>query len=654
MKFDSLFERVKLKIGGKNSKIYNFDHKLVQTAVGKKVPSLKQILHVKKVLTEKEKIIFFFLLLIFVVGLVWTAKVFFNRHIVQVPDIGGSYLEGEVGVPQLVNPIFSSSNDVDADISALVFSGLMRYDEKQKLATDLAANYEISSDKKIYTFKLKQDVLWHDGEKFTAKDVLFTIETIQNLAVNSPLNVSFQGVKVEAIDDYTVRFILPQAFNSFLSILTVGIIPEHLWFDIQPNQMRLAALNLKPVGTGSFMFKKLIKDESGRIYRYELVRFNKHYRQTAYLQDFIFQFYEDYAGEAGAVQAFREQKIDGINFVPYDLKDKVDRKHVGLHIMQLPQYTALFFNENNSAILTDKSIRQALFYAVDKDKIVREVLKDDAKVIVGPILFGFPGYDSEANKATYSPLEANKLLDQKWPRITLDEYKEMRKKEITGEYGAQMKVLTTSTSTTSTVELEKINLEIENRLKQEFAGGQTFYRKNKEGKILQIIITTSDNEQYRKVAELIASFWQDVGVKTNIVQVGAHDMIRDVLKERNYSVLLYGEIVGSDPDPYPFWHSSQVNYPGLNLARFSNRNVDSLIEKARGVTDTAQLASIYKSFQTALLAEYPAIFLYSPTYTYVTSDRIKSVDVTSISKPADRFADVATWYLNTKGEWKWK
>ena len=181
---------------------------------------------------------------------------------------------------------------------------------------------------------------------------------------------------------------------------------------------------------------------------------------------------------------------------------------------------------------------------------------------------------------------------------------------------------------------------------------QLFYRQNKEGKIFTIRLVTADTAEYKQAARLVAGFWQELGVKTEIKFINAKDISREALKNRDYDVLLYGVIIGGDPDQYPFWHSSQINYPGLNLARYANKKVDELLVKIRQTDAAGETVKLYVELQKLILDDAPAFFLYTPTYTYAQSDNIKGFDVKSISHPSDRFANVTDWYIKTKGEWK--
>lgn len=567
-----------------------------------------------------------------------------------VPDIGGRYVEAVIGSPERVNPLFASINEVDQDIARLVYSGLLRHDEQQRLVPDLAVSYQVSDDKKVYTFPLRTDVVWHDGEPFTAKDVVFTFEKIQDPTVNSPLRLAFDGVKVNALDEHTVQFTLTEPFNPFLSTLTVGIVPEHVWYDITGDRLALAKQNLQPIGTGPFMFKKFAKDDTGFIYSYELKRFDRYYRQPPYLTEFVFRFFSEYDGATGAIGALREQKVDGLSFVPYALRDKVTRKHTSLHTLRLPQYTALFFNQERKPELKDLQVRTALSLAVDKERIIDQGLKGEAEAIESPVLSGFPGYNADITRTTYSVEQANELLDKTWSRISADEYRGIRRDEL-------LKLSSLATSTipdmqeVSTTQ-EQVEREVEQQLNKEFTDTQAFYRKNKQGQYLVLTLVTADTPEYHQIAETVSGLWQQIGIKTTISYVSPRDISREVLKSRAYDVLLYGLIVGNNHDQYPFWHSSQIAYPGLNISGYSSKTADDVLKKTREEADETKLAELYKQFQDQIIKDKPAIFLYTPTYTYATTDRIKGIEVDSIFTSSDRFAGVTKWYEKTKGQWK--
>ena len=586
--------------------------------------------------------------------------VYATNSLEEIPAVGGQYTEAVVGSPEFINPIFAPLNDVDQDIARLVYSGLLAYDEHQNLVSDLAERYEESEDKKVYTFFLRQGVVWHDGEPFTAHDVAFTFETIQNPAINSPLRVAFEGVGVEALDDDTVRFTLSETFSPFLASLTVGILPEHIWFGISEDRIRLAQQNLRPVGTGPFAFKDYFKDDIGQIHSFTLKRFDRFYREPAFIEEVVFRFFADYDGPDGAIAAIREQKVDGLSFVPYDLRERVERKHVILHTLRLPQYTALFFNQERQPILQDADVRFALAAGLDKERIVRESLKGEGQTIDGPILPGSIGFHAEIPRVEYSLDRANEALDKTWKRMTVEEYRAKRKAALAEQIQSESENAPLSAPTTtdggsvstSTPAVEENDAEIEALLDAEINQAQTFYRQNDAGAILHLTVVTADRPEYRQAAGLIVGFWQDMGIETSVRYVSPKDISRDVLKTREYDVLLYGIILGSDPDQFAFWHSSQVNFPGLNVSGYVNRAVDAILEEIRATTDQAKVTELYVKFQEAILSDRPAIFLYTPIYTYVTSDDIQGIQVEEIFMPSDRFAGMTHWYMKTKKTWK--
>ncbi len=666
------------------------DVQLMKRVKKRRIPTFRQFLSMGQVLQKKEKLIFFVAVVVFVISFFWSGNVISNNYRVEVPKVAGSYVEGVIGGVQLINPIYASLNDVDQDISRLVYSGLMRYDEQRELVADIAARYDVSEDNKTYTFELKQHVLFHDGEKLTADDIVYTFDMIQDDDVGSPLSVAFQDVVVSRVDDYTVRFELAEPFPSFLSTMTIGVLPEHIWSLIPRDQMRLANRNLQPIGAGPFMFDNLVKDASGFIHRVELKRFEDFYRNAPYIKNFAFEFFSDYEGPSGMITALREQKIDGINFVPFELREKVRRKNITLHTLQLPQYTSLFFNLSSDE-LEESDVRIALTQALDKQRIVSDVLENEARVIDGPILEGFPGYNNDIIKREFLSDTANTALDEYWARVGAQEYRDLLVEErletaieaaapavepapaeetdegVDDEAGDQQNDEASAEEISEesqpveevpAVNTDEIRQSVEQEVDLELDEAQLFYR-YPDGtedmlNILELDLVTVSTPEYVKVAELIAGYWQDVGIKVNVRLVDAKDLAKEVLKDRDYDVLLYGVIIGNDPDQYPFWHSSQIGYPGLNLSQYNNEDVDTLLEDIRETTDDEELKNSYVELQNTILEDVPAAFLYTPTYTYALTNKVKGFTLERISHPSDRFSTVTDWYLSTRRVWKLK
>lgn len=582
---------------GKEEKILKkqngFDKKLVFSLTKSRVPTFEQFKYFKKFLSPKERLVIIILTFILLVSAGFGVTRFILAKTETAPDFGGEYVEGLIGSPQYVNPLLAQTNDVDMDLSKLIFSGLFKYNEKRELVPDLALKFEVSEDKKIYTVYLKDNLVWHDGEPLTAADVVFTISLIQDSLFKSPLYSSFRGVEMEKVDDKTIRFKLTEAYVAFPGMLTFGLLPEHLWYDIPAQSANLAEYNIKPVGSGPFEFKSFTKDKNGGIKIYTLVRNEKFYGQKPYLGKLIFKFYSDFPS---AFDALQNKNIEGISFVPEEYKDSLQSKKIKQYLLSLPQYAAIFFNQKSNEFLKDDSVRKALTLAIDKTKLVEDVLGQDGEVISGPILPGYIGYSDQI------------------------------KNEFNQTAAAEM--------------LEKAGYKLDNGMRK------------KGDKVLKISLTTVERSEYVKTIEMVKSAWEAIGVQVDLQVIPGMRLQREIIRPRAYEAIFIGTVIGFDPDPFPFWHSSQVEDPGLNLSLYANRKVDKLLEEARQEGNMEERAKKYIEFQNILAEDTPAIFLYSPRYTYVVHEEVRGIGASRINVPSDRFAGIENWYKKTRRQWK--
>ncbi|MBI5071807.1 hypothetical protein HZB93_02870 [Candidatus Falkowbacteria bacterium] len=572
------------------------DKKLVLSLSKSRVPTFGQLKYLPKYLCRSEKCVLAGLFFVLIASTVFFAARFFLTRMEQVPASGGEYVEGLVGAPQYVNPILAQTNDVDMDLSHLIFSGLFKYNEKLELVPDLAEKFEVSEDKKVYTIFLRENLSWHDDEKLTASDVTFTASLIKDPLFKSPLYSGFRGVAVEKIDDKTIKFTLNEAYAPFLGMLTFGILPEHLWYNIPAQSANLAEYNIKPVGSGPFEFKSLTKDKSGSIKIYTLVRNENFYGQKPHLEKLIFKFYPDYES---ALAALQNKNIEGVSFLPEEMESTLQSKKLTKYFLSLPQYTAIFFDQKNNEFLKDDAVRKALAISIPKNKIIEEALGGKGEAIDGPIFPGYVGYSSEIKK---------NVFDQALAAETL----------------------------------EKAGFKL--------AEGETVRKKG--DKVLKIVLTTVDRPEYARAGEIVKTSWEVIGVQVELQMIPATRIQREIIRSRTYEALMLGTIVGFDSDPFPFWHSSQVEDPGLNLSLYANRNADKLLEEARQTDNAEERAKKYLEFQNILADNLPAIFLYSPRYIYVVSTDVRGVDVLRINVPSDRFAGISDWYKKTKRQWK--
>jgi len=626
----------------------NFDRQLVRNLRRKLFPSRAQIMYLGHFLSRPEKIIIkSALALAGIAALSWLGWFTYVHHQL-LPKSGGEYSEAMVGQPKLVNPIFASANDIDADLAPLLYSGLFQRGKNQKLIPDLAAGYTVGDDQRTYDIKLREDAVWTDGEKIDADDVVFTFRTIQNPEVNSPLFPAFQGVTVEKIGDLSVRFSLKEPFVSFLNSLTTGIIPEHVFGEIQSTNLRLAKENIQPkVTSGPWLFVKLIKENTD-VAAYVLERNEKYHGNEPWIKTLSFHFYRD---QNEAAEAVRAKETTAASFLPDSLVKKIAGRNLDVYRMRLPQYTALFFNQTQQPFLKEIDLRKALALAIEKKSLLDESARNSAETIDSPILPGTLGFYPDIKKIVFNPDEANKLLDAKWPRVTPEEYFKTRQ-DTTYKIRAEELKNAPEYETNSSTLLEDLKKQIAEEVRGEMSEGQTFYRQDKNKNPLFLIIATADTAEYRRAAEILARLWRTIGIPTAVQTYSSRQINNDVLRERNYEILLYGEILGDDPDPYPFWHSSQIAYPGLNLAMFADRNVDKMLEEARTISNETRREKLYRDFQDVLVKEMPAIFLYAPTYLFVADKQLKGVELDRIFSPSERYNNLSDWYLKTKWAWK--
>lgn len=553
---------------------------------------------VGRFLSPKERLAVSIFSLIILVSASYLLGSYYVKHRVYNPAYGGTYTEGLVGVPRFINPLYGSTSDVDMDISRLLFSGLVKNDPEKGFVNDLAYTYDVSDDQKTYTFKLKENLKWSDGEDLNADDVIFTVKAIQNADYASPLARGFSNASVEKIDNLTIKFVLKEPFAAFLNVLTAGIIPEHIWMDVSPFAAQLSEYNLRPIGSGPYKFKSFIREKGGTIRSYSLETNENYFDKKPFITNVTFRFYPNLEEGVGALN---RNEVDGLSFFSKSYEEQGGRKKdIKYYSLNLPQYTAIFFNLQRNEILKDKSLRQALAYAIDKEKILTEILGNEGFVASGPIPRGFTGYNAEIKKYNFIPQTAGENLDK-----------------------LGWKVDATSTMRTK--------------------GEAT----------LEITLAAPDIKEYINVAERVKESWEAVGVKTNLQIEPASQIVQTIIKPRAYDILIYGEIISAGMDMYPFWHSSQADDPGLNLSGFKNREADTYLEKARASKNKEDKEKNLISFQNILAEEMPAIFLYHPIYTYPVAEKVRGINIQRINTPSDRFYDISNWYIKEKLGWKW-
>lgn len=563
-------------------------------------PSFYQWSQFFKVIGKKERNLIFALLFLFFIALGFAGYQFYLRNTEFAPALSGSYNEGIIGNLRYLNPLLSpASGDADRDLTRIIFSSLFKYDGQGNLIPDLATRYEIGEQGKIYDVFLKENAYWHDGQQVTADDILFTMQIIQNRDYDSPLRLNWLGIETEKINQFTIRFKIKNIYATFPLNLTFGILPKHIWQNVSPAEFALNERNLKPIGSGPYVFEELEKNKDGQITSISLQASGRYYLPGPFIKNLIFKFYSD---EDKALAALRKSEIQGLSYLaPKNHAGLLSDFKNGIKIVEIkmPRYFSLFLNQTTSKALSDKNIRLALAYAIDKNKLIAEIFYGFGQKIDSPILPSMLGYSDQITRYEFDIEKAKNILQSAgWIDANGDGIRE------------------------------------------------------KSGENLELTLLTIPWPELSETANLISNFWKEIGVKTNIETKETISLIQENIRPRQYQILLFGELTNTDPDPFAFWHSSQKKDPGQNLALYENAKADVLLQDARQDLDQTSRARKYQQLSQIIAEDLPAIFLYSPDYLYPYSNQIKGMDLKILNSPSDRFSQIENWYLTTKRVWK--
>ncbi|MEK7643354.1 MAG: peptide ABC transporter substrate-binding protein [Patescibacteria group bacterium] len=558
------------------------------------LPSGKEWRSAFDLLSRQEKIAFLSFFAITWLSLMGLLVLIDSRYSTILPASGGSLTEGIIGIPSKINPLLAIS-DADRDLSRLIFAGLMKSNGSGGLAPELADRYEISEDGLVYTFYLKENLYWHDNKPLTTDDVAFTINLAKNPKIDSPKRANWEGVNIEVVNEHEMKFHLRKPYAPFLENTTLGILPKHVWEKVPVEEFKISDLNTNPLGAGAFKIRSLVKSDSGSITQYTLERFARYRPQAPYLDTLILSIFPT---EAEATTAFTEGTIEAIaNITP-----PTDNLAATTREIRLPRIFGVFFNQDSFKPLQNADLRKALELATDRDRIIREAAHGKAIATSLPIPPGTFAYASDLDRPTFDIRGAQEIL---------------KKAGFEDTDGDGIIELVTK----------------------------------KEKTPIHFTLATSDTPELAKAAEILKATWHEIGVDLTVQTYEIGDLEQSVIRPREYAALLFGQVVGYDPDPFAFWHASQRNDPGLNIALYANTKVNKALEDARTTTDPVKRAELYRIFQEELAKDKPAVFLYSPLYTYILPRDLRGIELSQIPLPRERFTNIENWYRNTRTRW---
>jgi len=541
-----------------------------------------------KSFTKKEKWVAGSFLVIFLGS---TGLLTFDHFFEWSPSQAKTYTEGVVGQITHLNPVFTEFSEADADISSLIFSGLVKYDAKTGTFNEDIATHTLSEDHLTYTFTLKNNILWQDGQELTAADLYYTYATViqsPNFS-NALLKANFDGVKIEEVNSRTLSFTLNSPNSFFFTSLTVGILPKHLLGDKAVADLDTDAFNQSPIGTGPYQVDGPYEVNNDGSMTVNLTASNNYYGTAPEMAKIRFITYPSLTDLIANRSTWNgAARVRQIQLDQMDLTDLVTYEY------QLPQYTAIFFN-TDSPLLSKNKDRLGLSKAINKKEILDAI---GYKVQIDTPLLELNQEDWLNNFNTEEAQGA--LFDSGW----------------------------------------------------KFAEGATV-RSNEKGEFLSLKLVRRDfsdtNELQEKTAKTTADLIQKqlaaIGVEVKIEAYPA-DELSGVIQKRAYDILLYGQSLGYNLDTFSYWHSSQATETGLNLSNYQNPSSDLLIEKIRGAFDESDRQSLLDALADSIAEDVPAVFLYTPSYYYVVDVKVVGIDWKKLLLPKDRFSTITEWLFN--------
>ncbi|MEQ1561089.1 MAG: ABC transporter substrate-binding protein [Nitrospira sp.] len=561
-----------------------------------RVPYSDKLIKIIDAFSLTEKVLFFSFVTIFALSGVTLLYQLNKAFMVEVPDYGGTLTEGVIGSPRFINPILASS-DTDKDLSSLVYSGLLKENRDGELVTDLAESYFISGDNLTYTFVLKDKIYFHDGTKITADDIVFTIEKAQDPDLKSPRKANWDGVKVERIDERRVSFTLKQPYSPFIQNMTLGILPKHIWKSASIEEFPFSQYNTKPVGSGEYKVDNISYTGSGLPSQYTLKAYNKYALGEPYITNLIIKTYQN---EKDLTDAYKKGDVESLHSISPKQLPELKIKDDQIILSPLPRIFGVFFNQNVAPSLVYKEVRQALDMATDKQAIIDNVIGGMGQIIDSPV-----------------------------PKETVLENKSVK-----------------------TSRLEEAKALLSKNGWKANADGVLQKKDKKSTATLAFSISTGDAPELKEAAMLLKKQWEALGARVDVKIFEIGDLNQNIIRPRKYDALLFGEVVGKDLDLYPFWHSSQRNTPGLNIAMYTNIKVDRILENIRKTTDKDEQKKYIENFDKEIKNDTPAVFTYSPYFIYIVPKKVHNVNLGVLTTPGERFNDVKDWYIETNNVWK--
>ncbi len=524
------------------------------------------------------------------------------------------YREGVLGHPESISPLTARSQ-ADRDLVALLFAGLVRNGPNGSVVPDLASRWSTSDDGRTWTFELREDAFWNDGQPVTAADVAFTIHTLQDPDYAGPRSTSWAGVTVQTIGERTVQFTLDTPIGGFLQAATQPIAPAHLLADVPVTSLPDHPFGQHPVGSGQFELVSRERDlvmlrppqasSSGSPMVGPSVEPTDSLATIAptarpelprpYLDGIEFHYYEDGEALAADYAAGRLDAVSGVDpAVAAEIAEPGDSR-----LLRYPgsTLTAVLFNlRPGHPAFASSAARVGLLRAIDREALIDEAYGGSGIRADALIPTSSPLFSGEASPPVEYNLEdaGNALRKAGWKRID----------------------------------------------------GQ--WRLRGEKKPLTIELLSPDqasNPAAYAAAVAVTRDWNEFGVSVKHTAMPAAEFVGERLMRREFDVAIGDITIGLDPDLYPLLASTQTLSGGTNVSGVQDPTLDRLLETARAPGTEAKRRDAYIKLQEQLTKGRYVLPLAFADETTVVHDVVSGPVVRQVSDPSDRFWDVLTWRL---------
>jgi peptide/nickel transport system substrate-binding protein len=499
----------------------------------------------------------------------------------SIPVYGDRIILGSIADAKRLLPMLATDSASGA-IAGLIHNGLVKYDKDIKIVGDLAESWDISDDGLIITFYLRRNVKWHDGKPFTAHDCLFTYKKMIDPNVATPYSQDFLRVKdAKILDDYTFQVIYKEPFAPALVSWGMGIIPKHL---LEKEDLNTTDYSRHPIGTGPYKLKEWITGQ-----RIVLEAFDDYFEGRPYIDQYITRIIPDRATMFLEIQ---RQGIDYMDLNPVRYTRQTDTPFFqeNFRRFRYPSfgYTYMGYNLKDSKF-SDKRIRQALTYAIDREGIIKGVLLGLGQVCTGPFPPESWAYNPDVRRYPFNPERAKRLLAEAgWEDHDGDGI------------------------------LDKDGIRFEFTLR-----------------------TNQGNEEREKCAQIIQQNLKEVGIEVKINILEWQAFLHNFIDQRKFEAIILGWALSRDPDLYDIWHSSKTGPQEFNFVSYKNPDVDRLIIEGVRTFDVEERKRIYHSIHEILAEEQPYTFLYVADALPIIDKRFHGIK----KAPIGIWYDFIKWYV---------